>query len=202
MGKRKQISTSHSEIFDFWKDKYINRNGEIVSNYEKDELLVIRDWGEPECWCCGKFCKGIYKHIKYEDDLKDNIHKIWNYGEVKSMLNRCHIIPYSLGGSSEPENLFLLCESCHIQSPDCIESKLFFKWIYYKRKQKKCIYNGFDIDNMLLEMKYNIDFFNVKIEELSYEHINELYNQKISSHGGKISESTIIMNLIDIIKKE
>lgn len=53
------------------------------------------------CWCCGRS----------------------GYQEI------AHIVPHSLGGSSTPENLFLLCAECHILSPDAADPEFFYKWI-------------------------------------------------------------------------
>lgn len=44
-------------------------------------------------------------------------------------MQRCHIIPQSLGGNDEPANLVLLCTRCHIDAPN-VESKTFmWDWI-------------------------------------------------------------------------
>lgn len=78
---------------------------EIVDYWSRieDECGLSVDWAEAEerCWRCG-----------YEKKLQ-----------------RCHIIPNSLGGKDEPSNLVLLCERCHIDAPN-IESKTFmWDWI-------------------------------------------------------------------------
>jgi len=69
----------------------------------EDECGLSVDWAEAEerCWRCG-----------YEANLQ-----------------RCHIIPESLGGKDEPSNLVLLCPRCHIDAPN-VESKTFmWDWI-------------------------------------------------------------------------
>lgn len=78
---------------------------EIVEYWEgkQDECGLSVDWAEAEerCWRCG----------------------------YKKRLQRCHIIPDSLGGKDEPSNLVLLCERCHIDAPN-VESKTFmWDWI-------------------------------------------------------------------------
>lgn len=65
------------------------------------------DWAEADkvCWRCGCYRK----------------------------LQRCHIIPDSLGGKDEPSNFVLLCSECHQEAPN-VESKTFmWDWIksYY-----------------------------------------------------------------------
>lgn len=78
---------------------------EIVEYWSRieDECGLSVDWAEAEerCWRCG-----------YEKKLQ-----------------RCHIIPDSLGGKDEPSNLVLLCERCHIDAPN-VDSKTFmWDWI-------------------------------------------------------------------------
>jgi len=69
----------------------------------QDECGLSVDWAEAEerCWRCGYIAN----------------------------LQRCHIIPESLGGKDEPSNLVLLCPRCHIDAPN-VESKTFmWDWI-------------------------------------------------------------------------
>lgn len=78
---------------------------EIVEYWEgkQDECGLSVDWAEAKerCWRCG----------------------------YKKRLQRCHIIPDSLGGKDEASNLVLLCERCHIDAPN-VESKTFmWDWI-------------------------------------------------------------------------
>lgn len=42
---------------------------------------------------------------------------------------RCHIIPRSLGGSDEPDNLVLLCHQCHQENPNTEDPQLFWEWL-------------------------------------------------------------------------
>lgn len=80
----------------------------------QDECGLSVDWAEGEeiCWRCG----------------------------CKKKLQRCHIIPDSLGGKDEPANLVLLCERCHIDAPN-VESKTFmWDWI---RANGTSFYNTF-----------------------------------------------------------
>lgn len=88
------------------KHKVIKTTKEEIVNYWikiQDECGLSVDWAEAEyrCWRCG----------------------------YKANLQRCHIIPESLGGKDEPSNLVLLCSRCHIDAPN-VESKTFmWDWI-------------------------------------------------------------------------
>ncbi len=78
---------------------------DIVNYWSKqiDECDLSVDWSEANerCWRCG----------------------------YKTNLQKCHIIPDSLGGKDEPSNLVLLCARCHIDAPN-VESEIFmWDWI-------------------------------------------------------------------------
>jgi ribosomal protein L37E len=79
--------------------------GEIVDYWasREDECGLSVDWAEAHerCWRCG----------------------------YKSNLERCHIIPDSLGGSDSPHNLVLLCRRCHRESPDVNDPSFIWRWL-------------------------------------------------------------------------
>lgn len=47
----------------------------------------------------------------------------------KRRLQRCHIIPDSLGGKDEPSNMVLLCETCHSEGPNVDDPEVMWEWI-------------------------------------------------------------------------
>ena len=47
----------------------------------------------------------------------------------KRRLQRCHIIPDSLGGKDEPSNMVLLCETCHSEGPNVDDPEVMWDWI-------------------------------------------------------------------------
>ena len=71
----------------------------------------VTDFGEPACFACGRFAKKWKK---------------WNEATA---LERCHIVPHSLGGESEPANLVLLCHECHAAAPDVNSREVMIEWI-------------------------------------------------------------------------
>lgn len=88
------------------KRKPIKTTKKEIADYwgkYQEECGLSVDWSEAEerCWRCG----------------------------YKKPLERCHIIPDSLGGEDKPENLVLLCKRCHIEAPN-VESKTFmWEWL-------------------------------------------------------------------------
>lgn len=190
---KKVLRTSHSAIFGYWKNKAITKDGEVIlenSHGGIESVAVIFDWGEPECWACRRTVKGFENYKNYETLLHSDISKIWNFAKVKSKLNKCHIIPEAAGGEDKPENLFLLCESCHYESPDTEDPKNFLKWVY-KRRQKEKPVNGFILSELYQEFMEDCKEKN-KDQKTLNPNIAKPY-----MHGGAFSQSTIAITLAD-----
>lgn len=106
------------------------------------------DLGDPCCWACGGFWWGRYD--PGPGSRSDDLGKIW---DAAKPLERCHIVPRSLGGSDEPENLFLLCLECHDRAPNTTSREAFLQWVksqrgaWYKRRAEEIMleYQAFGI---------------------------------------------------------
>lgn len=61
-------------------------------------------------------------------DASEAHERCWRCG-CKRGLQRCHIIPDSLGGSAEPSNLVLLCSRCHLDNPNVVDPEIMWDWI-------------------------------------------------------------------------
>lgn len=99
--------------------------------YINEDDRMNFDWAEADkvCWRCG----------------------------CERRLQRCHIIPDSLGGKDEPSNFVLLCSECHQEAPN-VESKQFM-WDWIKSFYSP-FYNTFWKDRAVEEYKriYHKDF--------------------------------------------
>jgi len=67
----------------------------------------------------------------------NKIYEAWE----RTPLQRCHIIPRSLGGNTDPSNLFLMCTECHDLAPNTTSRDIFLRWArsqsYIARLNKK-----------------------------------------------------------------
>ena len=208
-----KVTTSHYAIFDYWKDKVICENGNISSDILEKGVEVITDWGEPCCWACGKpfvsDYEKTYNLILGDSKLscdKVDFKKVWNDEYVKSCLNRCHIVPGALGGGDTPENLFLLCEDCHEQSPDTINANSFFRWVYDMRKTH---FLGIDSPSVMFEKlkkglsRRGLDSIltsDVSLRMTSEEierSLSEYMQKHTCTHWSKYSEQTRIEGYVD-----
>ena len=187
------VNTRHSEIFEYWRDKAITKDGDVVLEKDcnfKGTIPVVYDWGEPECWACGRSVKDVYEYKSYDSILKTDLKEIWNMAKVREKLNKCHIVPHAYGGKDEPQNLFLLCEACHCESPDTINPKNFLKWVYKRRMKEKSV-NGYVISEIYR------DFITDCEEKGKDPHTIKLDKAVMCQHGGRVSQSTVGMALAD-----
>jgi hypothetical protein len=103
------------------KDKTGNyKNYEDLPKFQK--YLCSQDIGEPSCWACGMWDE------ECDIVLDDNIDPFTAWDKAK-YLERCHIVPRSMGGPDKASNLVLLCKKCHKSSPDLLKKKYMKKWI-------------------------------------------------------------------------
>ncbi|WP_186763171.1 HNH endonuclease [Lentzea tibetensis] len=78
---------------------------DIVAYWQKkeDESGLAVDWSEAHerCWRCA----------------------------YKARLEKCHIIPDSLGGTATPDNFVLLCGRCHREAPNHANPRYMWVWL-------------------------------------------------------------------------
>lgn len=100
------------------------------------------DWGEPSCWACGWGWSGRYD-CKHADASWEQMLRGWE----RAPLQRCHILPRSLGGSDDASNLLLMCRECHDLAPNTSNTAFFFSWAARQNW----------LDRMMLKLKTELD---------------------------------------------
>ena len=206
------VSTSHYNIYKYWRDKIIQPDGQVIAVGDVsslDDEVVVEEHYYPRCWGCGlsvlrdsKIDEWVTKQCLDEDE-ESNLKRIWNSKETKHKLNRCHIIPGSLGGEDEPSNLFLMCSDCHHLSPDTKYPSMFFKWVIERRKQM--LFGTFHpnyilkkVDELLVrDHRITIIDLLERIHKLGGDskvsNLQEFMHDRIGTHGNKITESSVIV---------
>jgi hypothetical protein len=112
-------------------------------------LEIFIDCGEPSCWACG-FHYGTKYDIQRPDAAWNKILKAWN----AIPLQRCHIRPRSLGGTDEPDNLFLMCRECHDLAPNTDIPQIFFDWVRAQNswiregRKLEAAFEAFDVNDL------------------------------------------------------
>lgn len=70
-----------------------------------------RDSGEPACFACG------WWHEACPDGCSHR-------------LEQAHVVPHASGGSdTDPQNFAILCQDCHVDSPDTDDVDHFWRWV-------------------------------------------------------------------------
>ena len=104
-------------------------------------------------------------------DTAEAHERCWRCG-CEYNLERCHIVPASLGGKDEPSNLDLLCHRCHLDNPNITDPEIMWDWI---RAYGVAMYDTF-WDRLGLkeyEFIYKKDFY-TEMEELGITKPEEL----------------------------
>lgn len=208
--KRTRKNVPHFLIFDYWKDKVILSDGEIVEGKnkpDKDYEWVVHSNYEPCCWGCG--LPAISKLEENNDSINENdLPLIWNDRNVTHKLQRCHIKPRSLGGEDTPDNLFLLCAKCHEESPDTTNSRTFFRWVYKQRKSHQMGYLSLKAAYELLQEEIKDRGLNVSPAEIlaticekdpkfDGTSIKEYMNKNVGQHGFQVTRLSIVAGAVD-----
>lgn len=183
----REYTPSHYRIFSYWKDKCVTKDGIPADN---GGIEVVNDWGEPSCWACGKQVD-LSGYKTYDQNLANNdFVKIYGYRAVKVHLQRCHIVPHSLGGSDrDVSNYFLLCHKCHSESPDTENPRNFFRWFY--RKRTGCTF-GLDFRTLYRMVKAECDNQGKDINTIGSNGFTA-----IAQHGSEVSEQSMMYSIVD-----
>jgi len=76
--------------------------------------------------------------VEYWESRADETELSVDFSEAKILcwrcaqerkLQRCHIVPESLGGADEPSNLVLLCGQCHAEAPNVDDPTFMWDWL-------------------------------------------------------------------------
>ena len=149
-----------------------------------DECDLSVDWSEADshCWRCG----------------------------CEKNLERCHIVPYSLGGIDSPKNLVLLCKRCHAENPNVKDKEIMWDWI---KAHKVSFYDTFWIIRGMNEYKFiykknfvqeliDLGMTGDKLDNMYNDIINE-FKKKVSTHFGQpyMNTATIAGMYRMVIKK-
>ena len=156
MSGKRPAAPSHRSILSSW----FNRS-------DAEELLGIDCFdniaectnGHWNCWACG-------------------------IPRKEKSLEKCHIVPYSLDGSNDPLNYFLMCSDCHNNSPDTRHIKIFISWV-----SKKISYQD-ELINQIYEV-----LGSYPVTEEDAPHLSEVFwkeMQGVGLHGGRVIRSSAL----------
>jgi hypothetical protein len=108
-------------------------------------------------------------------DFSESRQRCWRCGYETKSLQKCHIVPESLGGLSDPSNLVVLCGRCHRDAPNVKHKHFMFSWIFFTRSPFYECSHQTKNDN-LFEL-----FFNRKFTS-DICHFNNISKEQLDKH--------------------
>ena len=121
MSQKRNMPT-RQKIADYWTSKegldHILRIRDTYNVDVGDMLCIEHDI--PHCWACD------VTMVEVDSSRDGSTHK--RYNEPYIGLDRCHVIPKAVGGPDTVDNLVLMCERCHTDSPNTESEKIFWTW--------------------------------------------------------------------------
>jgi len=123
--------------------------------------------------------------LEFSVDWRDADIYCWRCSHKTRALQRCHIVPHSLGGTDQPSNLVLLCGRCHLENPNTSDPKYFWMWLDAHR-------------SLSLHGMYNTYWFNRGIEEYRKVFGREPF---LELNGASVSPDQIIKAFSDLSNK-
>lgn len=130
-----------------------------------DECDLGSDWAEAHerCWRCG----------------------------YKRKLQRCHIVPFSLGGSETSDNIVALCSQCHAEAPDVCDQNEMWDWI---KRTRVSLYDTYWTRRALSDVP--VESFHGANIELAKRILRSLLSDHACRHldpryGSRFSDSTV-----------
>ncbi|MGB2863892.1 MAG: HNH endonuclease [Sedimentisphaerales bacterium] len=178
---------SRQRVLDFWREWL-----------EEDEVDLL----EPQCWCCYRPLRkspSFKRLAKIDNPTWKEIRSAWN--DCKELV-RCHIIPDSLGGMPEPENIFLMCKRCHDEAPDTTSKEMFLRWVSSQYDVNRLIEKFGEFKKALRDFGVDSDKDIVELDELvSNKEFKSWIRKNVGIHvgpyGGTIKMSTIVAALLE-----
>tara|TARA_Y100000114_G_C11530968_1_gene218007 strand:- start:41 stop:523 length:483 start_codon:yes stop_codon:yes gene_type:complete len=114
----------------------------------------------------------------------------WRCGHETPDVERCHVIPYSLGGKDEASNYRLFCYSCHIEQPNVNDYGATDEWV---RRTNVGTYNTFwkvrKIYNSLWKDVTN--HWGQDLNESTKKWMSKEFIKRLTSEGIWVTEKTL-----------
>lgn len=119
-------------------------------------------------------------------------------------LQKAHIIPHSMGGSEEPDNMLLLCPVCHRNSPDTTTKESMISWLYKERKQPPIQIRKAKqvVDILVNDYGFNDDDFAIISDYILTDECRQYLHSHIGFHGGSISDQSSVYGMVEFVIKK
>lgn len=105
-------------------------------------------------------------------DAAEAHERCWRCG-CEYPLEKCHIIPDSLGGKDKASNLVLLCCRCHVENPNVTDPEVMWDWL---RAYGTAFYDTFWVIQGIKEYEFIYKkSLNEEFKERSIDDMNQFF---------------------------
>lgn len=111
------------------------------------------------------------------------------------VLEKCHIIPKSRGGTNGPDNIIPLCRACHDEMPNVSNSRAVWDWI---KEEHAIFYGGSYCSEKALAIAESKGF---DMSRFSFEKYEKLRQQSANHFGGQ-NVNTIVWCLLEACRPD
>lgn len=109
----REAMPSHYDIALWW-----------FENQAPEVRPFVLDLGEPACFACRWYLDGC--------EASDTVTLKAAWGRY-ARLERAHLKAHSLGGTSDPSNIVLICRTCHREAPDWDDPAEMLAWVQHRK---------------------------------------------------------------------
>jgi len=125
----------------------------------------------------------------YGVDVSEMHNRCWRCG-YKRHTEKCHVIPYSLGGEDIPSNYRLFCHDCHLEQPNVNDYNATDNWV---RETNVGTYDCFwKIREIFYSVRDDVTYhFGEKLNNSTKEWMVKEFNQRCLKNNIWVDERTM-----------
>ena len=179
VGQNRRTTPTKSEIMRHWYESLPTKDYHDLNSFQKK--LAQIDIGEPSCWACGYYAT---TDADLDNPMHPSPYTCWN---DPKWLQKCHIVPHSIGGQEDASNLVLLCKRCHKEAPDNKKA----------RHMKRFIANRSNYNNDFLNMIMDLAKEDMILASENIETFHLWSMENVGIHCGGDNRQTIINSVED-----
>jgi 5-methylcytosine-specific restriction endonuclease McrA len=169
---RHRIRTKKAEIARYWL-------GTSTGLERLPDNCAIGGELEPCCFACG------FDAVRHDVSAEG-----WDGWETAA-LDRCHLVPRTLGGDESPSNLVLLCRRCHRDAPNVGHPTYMLRWIAEREPHFAHRWTFIESVYERADLRGTINTFSTAELNESDRLLRDLLRNWTGSHGGYVTDATL-----------
>lgn len=185
-GSWKTLSTRKSAIARYWLDTPAG-----IARFPENPAL--NDLYGPRCFACEAQSFRLAEYRLRESDP-------WSIWDA-AYFDRCHIVPRALGGEDDPQNLVLLCSTCHRDAPNVGEPQYMIDWMtareYFWDRHTRLVWEAIEIYDLHDQFEF-VCAHRLDEHQAIYR---DLLRTWTGTHGIYVNDSTMMAATAEAIRR-